>query len=250
MNRPYQKGRDGSTPPGWSFLYAKDVLEQQLNRAQLDDFQGIDVGAVDGEAPVEMRAGDASGGADLAEDGADREAVTNLDSDLREVTVEGVDAQAVVDEHGVAGKVERFGEDHAAGLGGVDGSAGGGGEVHAGVRGAGFAVEDAAAAEIFAARSSIERDAKFALPQFFWGDGGVEVAQALGLVFGACELFGVGLDELGGDFQAFGGEFSGGDIDACFAGNFFAGALLRRYRERGGAGGGFEVDGKQGVPTQ
>jgi len=78
---------------------------------------------------VEVRASDAAGGADFAEERAGVDEVAGLDGDGLKVGVEGVKAEAVIDDHGVAGEVERLGEDDATTLRGVDRRAGGGGEV-------------------------------------------------------------------------------------------------------------------------
>jgi hypothetical protein len=55
---------------------------------------------------------------------------------------------------------------------------------------------------------------------------------ALALGFGAGELFGIGLDEIGGDFQAFRGERALSYINACRARDFFDGLGFRGEHER------------------
>jgi len=96
--------------------------------------EGIGAGAIYRGGPVEVRAGDAAGGADFAEEGAGVDKIAGLHGDGLEVGVEGVETEAVVEDHGVAGEVERLGEDDAAALRGVNGSAGGSGEVNSAVR--------------------------------------------------------------------------------------------------------------------
>src|SRR5258708_36416411 len=97
-----------------------------------------------------MGAGDAPGGAYFTDDYAGFHEVAGLYVDFGEVAVEGVDAQAVIDQDGVAREVELLGEHHAAALARVDRSAGQGGNIDAGVRRAWLAIQDAAAAEVLA----------------------------------------------------------------------------------------------------
>ena len=47
-----------------------------------DDFHGVDAGVVDFEAPVEMRAGDAAGGADFSDHVAGFDFVADFRVDL------------------------------------------------------------------------------------------------------------------------------------------------------------------------
>ena len=91
--------------------------------------EGVGARAVYGGTPVEVRAGDAAGGADFAEEGAGVDEIAGLDGDGLEVSVEGVEAEAVVDDHSVAGEVEGLGQDDATALCGVHGRAGGSWEV-------------------------------------------------------------------------------------------------------------------------
>src|SRR5947208_9859167 len=141
--------------------------------------EGIDAGAVYRQAPVQMRASDAAAGADPPDYRAWFDQVAGLYVDLGEVTVEGVDAKAVIDQHGVAGEVQFFGENHAAALAGVNRNTGERGNVHAGVRRTWLAVQDAAPAEVLARRGAVDGNAKLSLPQFFGSNGGVEFAKFL-----------------------------------------------------------------------
>jgi len=62
-----------------------------------------------------------------------------------------------------------------------------------------------------------------AAPEAVRSDGGENGAEALALGVGAGELFGIGLDEIGGDFEALGGELAFLHVDAGRAGNLFGG---------------------------
>ncbi len=152
---------------------------------------------------MEVGAGDAASGADFAKKGPRAHEVAGLHGDGLEVGVEGVETEAVVEDDGVAGEVERLGEDDAAALRGVDGSARGSGEVDSTVRRTGFAIEDAALAEVAAGGNASERVMEAAVPEALGRDGRENGAETLALGFGAGELFGIGLDEIGGDFEAF-----------------------------------------------
>src|SRR5712672_3375031 len=88
-----------------------------------DELEGISAGAVYGGGPVKVGAGDAAGGADFAEERAGVDEVAGLDGDGLEMAIEGVEAETVVEDHGVAGKIEGLGEDYAAALRGVNRSA-------------------------------------------------------------------------------------------------------------------------------
>ena len=55
-----------------------------------DELEWVGTGTVYGGAPVEVRAGDASGGADLAEEGTGVDEVAGLHGDGLEMRVEGV----------------------------------------------------------------------------------------------------------------------------------------------------------------
>src|ERR1700674_4164565 len=134
---------------------------------------------------MEVRAGDAAGGADLAEEGTGVDEVASLHGDGFKVAIKGVEAEAVVENHRVAGKVERLGEDDAAALRGVDGRAGESGEVDAAVRRAGLAVEDAALAKVAAGGNAGERVVERAVPEALGGDGRENGAEALALGFRA-----------------------------------------------------------------
>ena len=83
----------------------------------------IGAGAVYGGSPVKVGAGDAAGGADFAEERAGVDEVAGLDGDGLEVAIEGVEAEAVIEDDSVAGEIEWLGEDYAAALCGVNRSA-------------------------------------------------------------------------------------------------------------------------------
>src|SRR5713226_8283128 len=136
------------------------------------------------------------------------------------MAVEGVKAKTVIEDHGVAGEIERLGEDYAAALCGVNGRAGGGGKVDSAVGRAGLAVEDAALAEVAAGGDSSKRVMEAAVPEAVGRDGRENGAEALACGSGAGELFRIGLDESGSDGEAFGGELAFFDVDACGAGEF------------------------------
>src|SRR5450631_3054165 len=70
-------------------------LNRGLHLGQIHQLQGVDTGAVHGEAPVQVWAGHATGGAHFTEDFTDLEAIAHLCGDLREVAVEGVNAKTV-----------------------------------------------------------------------------------------------------------------------------------------------------------
>src|SRR6202171_6788264 len=95
---------------------------------QRDELQRVGAGAVYGGAPVEVRAGDAASGADFAEEGAGVDKVAGLHGDRLEVGVEGVEAEAMVKDDGVAGEIEWLGEKPPDPLGRVHGGARGGGK--------------------------------------------------------------------------------------------------------------------------
>src|SRR6266446_5067166 len=197
-----------------------------------DELERIGARAVYGGAPVEVRAGDAARGADFAEESAGVDKVAGLDRNGFEVGVEGVEAEAVVEDHGIAGEIERLGEHDAAALRGIDGSAGGGGKIDSAVGRAGFAVEDAALAEVAASSNAAERVVEAAVPETIGGDGGENGAEALALGFGAGELFRIVLDEIGRDFEAFSGELAFFYVDRCRARDFFGGFSFCGERER------------------
>ena len=81
--------------------------------------EGIGAGAVYGGGPVKVGAGDSAGGSDFAEERAGVDEVAGLDGDGFEMAVEGVEAETVIEDHGIAGKIERLGENYAAPLRGV-----------------------------------------------------------------------------------------------------------------------------------
>src|SRR5689334_21140150 len=90
-----------------------------------------------------MRAGDAAGGTDGADDFAGGEVGAEFGFDGVEVAVHGDQAVAVVDVDRVAVEKELADFDDGAGGGRVDGRAFGSGDVHAGVGVARLAVEHA-----------------------------------------------------------------------------------------------------------
>ena len=63
-----------------------------------DNFHCVDAGAIDFESPMQVRAGHAAGGADFSDDVADFYFIADFRVDLGEVSVERVDAKAVVDD--------------------------------------------------------------------------------------------------------------------------------------------------------
>src|SRR5882762_4885048 len=113
---------------------------------------------------MKVGAGDAAGGADFAEERAGVDEVAGLNGGRLEMAIEGVEAEAVIEDDGVAGKIEWLGEDYAAALRGVYRSAGRSREVDAAVGRPGLAVEDAALAEIAAGGDSGKRITEIAVP--------------------------------------------------------------------------------------
>ena len=85
--------------------------------------EGIGAGAVYGGGPVKVGASDAAGGSDFAEECAGVDEVAGLDGDGLEMAVESVETETVIEDDSVAGEIEGLGEDYAAALCGVNGSA-------------------------------------------------------------------------------------------------------------------------------
>lgn len=81
-----------------------------------DDFHGVDAGVIDFESPMQVRTGDAAGGADFADDVAGFYFVADFGVNFGEVTVERVDAEAVIDYDGISCEVELFRKNDAAAL--------------------------------------------------------------------------------------------------------------------------------------
>ena len=79
----------------------------------------IGAGAVYGGGPVKVGASHAAGGSDFAEERAGVDEVAGLDGDGFEMAIEGVEAEAVIEDDSVAGEIEWLGEDYAAALRGV-----------------------------------------------------------------------------------------------------------------------------------
>ena len=109
--------------------------------------QRVDTRGVPSHAPVQMRAGRPAGRTDFADDLALLDRLPDTDVHLRQMQEVRADAVAVVDEHGAAGQIEVVGEDHAPGGRRFHRRAGGGGDVHAGMRRSRRAVVDALIAE-------------------------------------------------------------------------------------------------------
>src|SRR5260370_33728717 len=100
-------------------------------------------GAIYRGGPVEGGTGDAASGADFAKKGPRAHEVAGLHGDGLEVGVEGVETEAVVEDDGVAGEVERLGGDDPAALRGGEGGGPGGREVDSTRRRTGRATEEA-----------------------------------------------------------------------------------------------------------
>src|SRR6266403_3899855 len=118
------------------------------SRLVLDDLESIDPGVFDGETPMEMGARNASRGADLADFIRGIDGITGFDLNFRKMRIKRVDSEAVIDHHGVSGIIKILGEHDFSGLRCVKWIASGSVEIHAGVRRAGFSIQDATAAEI------------------------------------------------------------------------------------------------------
>src|SRR5579875_3910912 len=116
-------------------------------RSRREEQRGIDEGRVEGDAPVQVRAGDAAGLADLADDLSGPDALARLHVDRAQVAIHRDEPFAVVDEDRIAAEEEVAGVDHAATGRRADGGADRSGDVHAAVRRARLAVEGTARAE-------------------------------------------------------------------------------------------------------
>jgi hypothetical protein len=90
--------------------------------------------------------------------------VSDLHVNFRKVTVESVNAEPVIDDDGVSGKEEFLCENYSSVLGRVDKGSGRRGEIHATVRRAGLAVQDAPFSEIAAGGHAIEWHTKLSGP--------------------------------------------------------------------------------------
>src|SRR5256885_7886734 len=107
---------------------------------------------------------DATGGAYFSDHRARFDLVAGLHVDFGKVAVQGVHAEPVVDQYGVAGKIELFGEHYAATLAGVDRSTGGRGHVHAAVLRTRLAVQNAPSAGVFTCGGALDGNAEFSPP--------------------------------------------------------------------------------------
>jgi hypothetical protein len=74
-----------------------------------DQLKRICAGAVYSGGPVEVRAGDTACGADFAYNCTGVDELAGVDRDRLEMGVEGVEPEAVVEDYGIAGKIERLG---------------------------------------------------------------------------------------------------------------------------------------------
>src|SRR5271163_1123348 len=108
---------------------------------------GIDPGAVEIQAPMQMGTGRAPRHPDGADAGARLQMLAGYDVDGAEMAVHADQPTAVVDEYRIAVEEELARIDHCAGYRYLHGGAAGRRDIHAAVRIAGFAVEDAARAE-------------------------------------------------------------------------------------------------------
>ncbi len=153
----------------------------------------------------------------------------------------------MVDHHAVAFVEELAGEDDFAGVGGTDGRAGGGAEVHATMNAGELAVEGAASAERVGG-GGVDRLGEGPGP-FRFGCG-VGEDFVFDLLVGS-DLFlrcGVRLDEVWGNADCGGAVVGGGDGDLAGDVEGFAVRGSRFEGERIGAGGGFDIDSGKGVP--
>jgi len=83
---------------------------------------------------MEMRSGYAARCAHFSEHLAGLQSVADLHVDLRQVSVKSVNAQAMINDNGVAGEKQFLCESHAPILSSMNGSARYCGEIHAAVR--------------------------------------------------------------------------------------------------------------------
>src|SRR5579863_476527 len=108
---------------------------------------GIDPGAVEIQAPMQMGTGRAPRHPDGADAGARLQMLAGCDVDGAEMTVHADQPAAMVDEYRIAVEEELARVDHRAGDGYPHRGAAGRRDVHPAVRIAGFAVENASRAE-------------------------------------------------------------------------------------------------------
>src|SRR5450432_3465881 len=100
---------------------------------QLHQAHGIHPRLVYGDSPMQMRPGDAARGADLSQNGIRLHIVPYRYIRGRQVAVQGVHPQTVIDDDRVAGKIQRLGQNYAAALRGVYRSSRGSWEIRSGV---------------------------------------------------------------------------------------------------------------------
>src|SRR5260221_13695353 len=164
---------------------------------------------IDGETPVEMRDGDAAGGADFADFRRSLHRITRVNINFGKMRVERVDAIAVINHHGVPGIIEIFGEYDFARLRGVNRSAGGHGKIYSSMWRAGFTIQHAAAAEIPSRRDALQWNDELPFPKHFRRHGVVDDLRFFLVFFDPLQLLGIRLDKLLSHAQALRGKFPG-----------------------------------------
>jgi len=128
----------------------------RLAHGEGQNLQRVHASLVDCEAPMKVRAGNAPGSADFSQNGTFLDLIADTHGDGLHMPVVRVDAEAMVNHDCIAGEEEVLGKHDPAALGGVDGSAGGGGKVYPAMRRSWLAIEDAAPAEVLGVAGAVE----------------------------------------------------------------------------------------------
>ena len=115
----------------------------------MQEFGGVEIGALPADGPVQVRAGYATSSAAQAKLLAAHDMLTLADSNLAEVHGEREKPHSVIDEDTVSCIVERPGQYHDTTIAGAYGRSGGGAKIEPFVITGESAVEDAARTEGF-----------------------------------------------------------------------------------------------------
>lgn len=146
-------------------LFAAESLTLLVRLRRRQDFERIHFRVVHDQAPVQVRPSDAACGADTSDQRAGGNIVALLDVDRRQVKVQRIEAQPVVNHDGIARKVERLGKRDTAALSGVDWRPRCGGNIEAAVRCARHSVQHPARTKIAAPARPGQRKPKRSRPQ-------------------------------------------------------------------------------------
>src|SRR5258708_13564687 len=156
-----------------------------------------------------MRSGDTPCGADQPKESAGLDHLADGDIDCREMSVESVQAKAMVENNGVPRKEHFLRQHDAAALRSVHGGSCNRWKIFAAVRRAGHAVQDAAAAKVVRGLGIVKREMKTALPKTLRSHGGKNLPEMVAFFFRSRNFFGVGFDKLLGNAQPLDGELPG-----------------------------------------